>query len=116
MKYILKGWVSAVDSNSMTSAQIKELIERRRRQVLVHSVIYYKLNENLITDSQWSAWALELEELQNTYPQIAAECCFADEFEGFEHSSGMDLPLENPWAVTTAAYLVRISREKQSPL
>lgn len=100
----------------MTSDQIRELINRRRRQVLVHSVIYYKLNANLISDSQWSACALELEGLQEKYPEIAAECCFSDDFEGFDHSSGMDLPLENPWAVATARYLLRISRDKQLPL
>lgn len=84
--------------------------------MLVHSVIYYKLNENLVSDSQWSAWALELETLQKEHPEIAAECCYADEFEGFDHSSGMDLPLDDPWAVATARYLVGISREKQPPL
>ena len=73
----------------MTSTQIKELIERRRRQVLVHSVIYYKLNENLITDSQWSMWALELEELQNAYPDIAAECCL--------QTSSKDLSIPPGW-------------------
>ena len=43
---------------------IAELLNRRRRQILVHSIIYYKMNDNLISDSTWSAWATELEELQ----------------------------------------------------
>ena len=43
---------------------IAELLNRRRRQILVHSGIYYKMNDNLISDSTWSAWAAELEELQ----------------------------------------------------
>ena len=38
----------------MTTTKIRELISRRRRQVLVHSVIYYKLNANLIDDATWS--------------------------------------------------------------
>ena len=33
---------------------IAELLNRRRRQILVHSVIYYKMNDNLISDSTWS--------------------------------------------------------------
>ena len=100
----------------MITAQINELINRRRRQVLVHSVIYYKLNANLIDDTTWSKWALELEELQNQYPKIAAECHLAKEFENFDHSTGMSLPLDDPWAMRTAQYLLSIARRKQSPL
>ena len=43
---------------------IAELLNRRRRQILVHSIIYYNMNDNLISNSTWSAWAAELEELQ----------------------------------------------------
>lgn len=100
----------------MTTAQIKELINRRRRQVLVHSVIYYKLNENLIDDATWSKWALELEELQNRYPKIAAACPLAKAFENFDHSTGMSLPLDDPWAVHIAQYLLSIAREIQCTL
>ena len=53
--------------------------------MLVHSVIYYKLNANLIDDATWSKWALELEELQNRYPKIAAACPLAKAFENFDH-------------------------------
>ena len=100
----------------MTKAQIKELINRRRRQILVHSIIYYRLNENLIDDATWSKWAVELEELQTAYPEIASECPYADDFEDFEHSTGMSLPLDDPWGLRTAQYLIRVSREKQRPL
>lgn len=75
--------------------EISELINRRRRQVLVHSVIYYEFNENLITDSTWSKWALELEELQRQYPEIAEKCVYADAFRNFDHSTGADLPLHD---------------------
>ena len=114
--YISKGWVSMLPTSSMTSNQIRELINCRRRQVLVHSVIYYKLNANLIDDTTWSKWALELEELQNQYPKIAAECHLAKEFENFDHSTGMSLPLDDPWAVRTAQYLLSIARETQFAL
>ena len=114
--YILKGLVSMAPISSMTSNQIRELISRRRRQVLVHSVIYYKLNANLIDDTTWSKWALELEELQNRYPKIAAACPLAKAFENFDHSTGMSLPLDDPWAVRTAQYLLSISREIQCAL
>ena len=47
---------------------IVSLIERRRRQLLVHSYIYYELNDSIISDDTWSKWAVELEELQRKYP------------------------------------------------
>ena len=88
--------------------KIAELINRRRRQVLVHSIIYYKMNENLIPDSQWTKWAVELEELQNKYPDIAAEGYHAEEFKNFEHSSGFNLPLDDPYAVNKARQLLML--------
>ena len=90
----------------MTNTQIAELITRRRRQILVHSIIYYKLNDNLVTDNQWAAWALELENLQRDYPDIAEDCPYAEAFEGFEHSSGYSLPLDDPWGVRKARQLI----------
>lgn len=92
----------------MTVEQIKELINRRQRQVLVHSVIYYEMDKNLITDAQWTKWAFELAELQKKYPKIAAMCPLAYAFEEFDGCSGFNLPLRDPWAVNTAQYLVKM--------
>lgn len=85
---------------------ITELLNRRRRQILVHSVIYYKMNDNLISDGTWSAWATELEELQAKYPEIAAKVPYAKEFKDFDHSTGMNLPLDDPWAINKARQLL----------
>lgn len=90
----------------MLNTKIAELITRRRRQILVHSIIYYKLNDSLVTDAQWAAWALELEDLQRHYPDVAKECPYAEAFEGFEHSSGYNLPLNDPWGVRKARLLI----------
>ena len=93
----------------MTEDQIRELITRRRRQILVHSIIYYKLDDCIVSDNQWAEWAVELEELQNKYPDIAEDCPYAEAFEGFEHSSGYSLPLEDPWGVRKARYLLALN-------
>lgn len=90
----------------MTNSKIAELITRRRRQILVHSIIYYRMNDNLVSDSQWAKWALELEDLQREYPDIAEDCPYADAFEGFDHSSGYNLPLDDPWGVRKAKQLL----------
>lgn len=87
---------------------IAKLIERRRRQLIVHSVIYYKLGESIIGDYDWSMWAKELVELQEQYPNIAKTCPYAEAFEGFDGSTGMDLPLDDPWAIKKAHELLRM--------
>lgn len=95
----------------MNKDEIAELIMRRRRQVLVHSVLYYKMDTNLVSDATWSRWALELEELQKKYPDIAEELPYAEAFENFDHSTGSNLPLDDPWANNKATWLVKIEKE-----
>lgn len=95
-------------------SNIAELITRRRRQLLVHSVIYYRLNDNIISDSQWGEWAVELEDLQKRYPEIAAECPLAKAFEEFDHSTGQNLPLDDPWAVNKAQYLLMLRDKREA--
>ena len=92
---------------------IAKLITRRRRQILVHSVIYYRLNDNIISDQQWSEWALELENLQTQHPDIASECPLADAFKDFDHSTGENLPLDDPWALNKAQYLLMLRDKRE---
>ena len=42
---------------------VEELTKRRRMQMLLHSCIYYELNENIIPDDTYDKWATELAEL-----------------------------------------------------
>lgn len=92
---------------------IAELITRRRRQILVHSVIYYEMNDNLISDSQWAAWATELYDLQKQYPNLAKTCPYAKAFENFDPSTGYNLPLDDPWAVNKARQLLAWKNRKR---
>lgn len=89
----------------MNSDEIAELITRRRRQLLVHSIIYYDMDDNIISDHQWAKWALELEELQAKYPDIAKNCPRAKEFEGFTEDTGVNLNLKDPYAIAEARRL-----------
>lgn len=97
---------TSVRKKTMTDIDIYELINRRRRQILVHSVIYYQMNDNLIADSTWSKWAVELDQLQKQYPEIASKVPYAEAFKDFDPSSGFNLPLDDPWAVNTARRLI----------
>ena len=97
----------------MTSEEIAELITSRRRQLLVYRIIYYHMNEKIITDNQWAKWAIELEDLQRDYPEIAKNCPRAKEFENFDHSTGYNLPLNDPYAIATARRLLDMKYKKE---
>ena len=91
---------------------IKALILRRRLQVWVHSMIYYNLNANIVSDAVWSRWAEDLECLQMMYPKLASEVEYADVFEGFDHSTGANLPDDNEQINNKAAYLLKITQNR----
>lgn len=93
---------------TIDSEEIEALINRRRRQILVHSVIYYKMDANIVSDRQWSEWAVELDELQKKYPNIAKNCVYAEDFKDFDPSTGYSLPLDDPWAMHKARYLLHL--------
>lgn len=87
---------------------IAELINRRRRQILVHSIIYYQFDENLISDWQYTQWSVELAELQRQYPDIAAKCDLTEEFKDYQGFSGYNLPLTHPWGMPMALKLLQL--------
>ena len=88
-------------------AKIYELIQQRRLQLLVHSRIYYVLNNNIISDKQFDKFAKELVQLQKDYPQISKDVIFYNSFKNWDGTTGFDLPLEDPWVVQKANQLLR---------
>lgn len=91
---------------------IQEKIKQRRRQMLVHSYIYYGLNENIIDDSTWSRWAKELQELQEKYPKESAEVEYYEDFKDWDGSSGAFLKFgEN---IKTVAKILLDNRSKSA--
>ena len=85
--------------------KIAELIQQRRYQMIVHSCIYYHMNNTLITDRQWDQWARELVDLQNRYPEISRNVVFYEDFKDWDASSGAFLPISEPWVIEKAKYL-----------
>ena len=67
---------------------IEEKIKQRRRQMLVHSYIYYELDQNIVSDTKWAEWAKELEKLQHDYPDESKRVEFYDMFQDWDGSSG----------------------------
>lgn len=77
-------------------SEIQEIIQRRRLQLLVHSFLYYQMNENIIDDLTFDHWSKELVELTNEYPVLAERVIYHEKFKSFDGSSGFDLPYHDP--------------------
>ena len=88
--------------------KIAETIQQRRYQLLIHSCIYYELNQNLISDKKWDEWARELRDLQNKYPDISKRVTLYEAFKDWDASTGAFLPIKEEWVVNRAKQLLRI--------
>ena len=97
----------------MADEEIKELILRRRRQILVNSCIYYRFGKAVITDKQFDKWAYELTDLQKKYPDLAIECGeFNEEFKDWDGTTGYHLPLWGNWVERQAQQILDYVEEK----
>jgi NAD-dependent DNA ligase len=77
-------------------SRLAELIHRRRRQILLHSILYYKHDATLIPDATYDAWAQELIRLQAEHPEASeGVACHREAFRAFTSSTGFDLPLDD---------------------
>jgi hypothetical protein len=94
---------------------IKALISRRRRQILVHSFLYYQMNTNIISDYDFDSLCRDLVKLQNQYPTIAKDCVYHNDFKDFDGSSGFDLPYSLPEIQRNGISMLKY-REKQKSL
>lgn len=95
--------------------KIAEKIQQRRYQMLVHSYIYYELDNNIVSDSKWSQWAVELAHLQNEHPDIARQVIYADDFANWDGSTGAFLDYAKPNIVSTALKLLGVVDEVKKP-
>ena len=92
--------------------EVRELIQRRRLQILIHSCIYYKLATSLVSDSQWQQWANELVELQKQYPSICKRVDYHEAFEGFDGTTGFHLPFGEDEILAKALQLLSYNERK----
>jgi len=78
----------------MSSHSKLDLINRRQRQILVHSFLYYQLSENIISDQTFDAWSKELASLMTS--EEAKLSVYYKDFADFEGSTGFYLPYTLP--------------------
>lgn len=92
---------------------IAEKIKQRRRQMLVHSYLYYEKDVNIVSDAKWSQWAMELVQLQNDNPEVSNEVEYAELFKDWDGSSGAFLKYDDS-IKNTAEKLYAIKDRKVS--
>ena len=94
---------SFFDDKPIYVPSLVEKIRQRRNQMLVHSYLYYVMDENIVDDGKWQQWADELVELQKQEKVIG----FYDEaFADWDGSTGCDLP-QDPWIVRRCEWLLK---------
>jgi hypothetical protein len=81
---------------------LEEKIKQRRTQMLVHSYLYYVMDDSVVTDGKWQDWANELVALQKQKTDIGF---YDEEFSNWDGSTGMDLPHDD-WIVQRAKWLL----------
>lgn len=90
------------------SEDIKAKIRRRRAQMLIHSCIYYELNDNIISDHKWQEWADELEKLQRENPNCCMIGFYDYEFKDWDGATGNHLPHRDPWVFAKSNYILQL--------
>jgi len=100
--------------NNMTTEQtIKEKIKQRRSQMLVHSYLYYVIDEPIIEDDKWQRWADELAKLQKYNPTSCDIGFYDKEFKDWNGDTGFKLPLKDPDVIKKAMEIKRIFEEQK---
>ena len=97
------------DDPMVNSVQtLSEKIRQRRIQMLVHSYLYYEMDENVVDDHKWQQWADELVELQKQKMDIGF---YDDAFRDWTGASGAFLPFDE-WVKVRAEKLLQLKQIK----
>jgi hypothetical protein len=95
------------DDPMVNSVQtLSEKIRQRRIQMLVHSYLYYEMDENVVDDHKWQQWADELVVLQKQKMDIGF---YDDAFRDWTGASGAFLPFDD-WVKERAKKLLQLKQ------
>ena len=100
------------EPNPPKERTVPEIIKQRRAQMLVHSCIYYELNDNIVDDHTWQRWADELEALQKKHPEHLKIGFYDHNFADWDGATGNHLPHRDPWVMRKAQYLLMLRDKK----
>ena len=99
-------FLTDTDQKPLNKAEVQSKIRQRRSQMLVHSRIYYVLDENIVSDDKWQQWANELRDIQEQYPQWINIDFYDRAFATWNGDSGAFLPLNDPYVVNKTQQVI----------
>lgn len=99
------------DEQKQCVQTFEEKLKQRRTQMLIHSAIYYDLNENIVSDHKWQQWADELEKMQKDNPDKIKIGFFDEAFEDWDGATGAHLPHKDFWVRRKAQQLLEWHKE-----
>jgi hypothetical protein len=82
------------EAEQSSNPAVMTKIIQRRRQLHLHSTLYYHLHDSVIPDNKFDRWANELRDLQREYPELAKRGYMAEEFADWTGDTGMHLPVD----------------------
>ena len=99
---------SSYVDHSKIDEEVLELMNRRERQIMVHSYIYYKSGTSMITDAKFDQWAYELKTLIDFNLREFKASVYYKDFKDvdFDGSTGYNLPYTYPEIVNKGEYLM----------
>ena len=69
-----------------------DYINRLQRIIILHSYLYYELDDSVISDSEYDAKARKLVEYKNEYPKLWTESMYYNQFgDDYDGSTGFSL-------------------------
>ena len=89
---------------------LSEKIRQRRSQMLVHSYLYYVLDDPIVTDQEWQKWADELTDLQKQEKTIGF---YDKEFSDWDGSTGYHLP-KDEWVMRKVYQIKRYHNTQEA--
>lgn len=92
--------------------EVIEKMNQLQQQILVHSILYYRLGCSIWTDAKWNSKAKELQALAKQYPQEYMKTILFQEFKDFSWVSGYDLPLYSPHYTSVAVWVMEEARKR----
>lgn len=95
----------------MSEVEILELMNRRERQLLVHSFLYYQMNENIISDHTFDQWSKEMADLIKEHPETFKQTVYYEGFKDFDGSTGAFLPYTLAEIHTTGHRLLKYHKK-----
>lgn len=70
----------------------QEYIDWLQRYIIVHSYVYYELNDNFISDKEYDAKSKELSQLRNEYPDLWKNSMYHKQFgDDYNGATGFTL-------------------------